>query len=88
MTEQISEVDSLINSLNELHADTALPKNVRIKIDSVISTLREDAEMSIKANKALNDLDEISNDSTLQAYTRTQIWNIMSSLERLYSKIH
>lgn len=83
MAEQIIEVNSLINSLSELQADAVVPKNVRIKIDSVISTLRENTEVSIKANKALNELDEIANDNNLQAYTRTQIWNVMSSLEKL-----
>lgn len=84
MVEQISEVDVVINSLNEVHADITVPKNVRVKIESIISTLRENSvELSIKINKALNELDEIANDVNLQAYTRTQIWNVMSLLEKL-----
>ncbi|MBU0461926.1 MAG: UPF0147 family protein, partial [Nanoarchaeota archaeon] len=38
-------------------------------------------ELSIRINKALSELDEISDDTNLQAYTRTQIWNIASMLE-------
>ncbi|MBI2656309.1 UPF0147 family protein [Candidatus Woesearchaeota archaeon] len=83
MAGQISKADAVISSLNEIQEDVTVPKNVRIKIDSIISTLKEDMEMSIKANKALNGLDELASDVNLQSYTRTQIWNVMSLLEKL-----
>ena len=83
MAEQISEVDTAINSLNEIYADATVPKNVRVKIDGIASTLKDGTELSIKVNKALNHLDEIANDVNLQPYTRTQIWNVMSMLEKL-----
>ncbi len=83
MAEQISKVDTVISSLNEIQGDVTVPKNVRIKIDSIISTLKEDTELSIKVNKALNGLDELASDVNLQSYTRTQIWNVMSLLEKL-----
>lgn len=83
MAEQISEVDTVINSLNEIGADASVPKNVRTKIEAIIGTLKEDTELPIKVNKALNELDELVSDVNLQAYTRTQIWNIMSVLEKL-----
>ena len=83
MAEQISEVDAAINSLNEVHADAAVPRNVRTQIESISNVLKEDTEMPIRINKALNQLDEIANDVNLQPYTRTQIWNVMSMLEKL-----
>jgi len=83
MAEQISATDGVINSLSEIQADVTVPKNVRLQIQSIVSTLKEDGELSIRVNKALNDLDEIVNDVNLQPYTRTQIWNIMSMLEKL-----
>ena len=82
MAEQISEIDAVINSLNEIQEDTTVPRNVRAKIEAVINTLKEDTALPIKVNKALNGLDELANDINLQAYTRTQIWNIMSVLEK------
>ncbi len=86
MAEQISEVDTLINSLNEIQEDATVPRNVRTKIEEVIFSLREEAELSIRVSKALNELDEIASDINLQAYTRTQIWNVISSLEKLINK--
>ena len=85
MVEQISEVDIVISSLGEIQEDATVPRNVRTKIQSVISALKEEVELSIKINKALNGLDELSSDVNLQAYTRTQIWNIMSVLEKLHN---
>ena len=83
MAEQISRLDTVIGSLSEIKDDVAVPRNVRTKIEYIISTLKEDIELSIRINKTLNELDEISNDVNLQPYTRTQIWNAISLLEKL-----
>lgn len=83
MAEQISEMSTIINSLNEIQADATVPRNVRMKIELITATLKDDTELLIKINKALNKLDEIASDVNLQAYTRTQIWNLMSVLEKL-----
>ena len=83
MTEQISDLGAAMDKLNEIQEDLAVPRNVRLKIQGIVSTLKEGIELSIKVNKALNELGEIVNDVNLQAYTRTQIWDVMSSLEKL-----
>ena len=85
MAEQISQL-TVVNSLNEIKEDATVPRNVRAKIESVVNTLKEGTELLIKANKALNELDEIANDVNLQPYTRTQIWNVMSMLEKIQIK--
>ena len=81
--EQVALIDSVIVALNDLHSDSSVPRNVRSKIDVMITTLKQDSELSIKVNRCLSELDEISNDVNLQSYTRTQLWNVMSILEKL-----
>lgn len=76
-------IEKTIEKLHELEEDINIPKNVKIKITSIIDILKEGIELSIKTNKALNELDEISNDPNLEPYTRTQIWNIVSILEKI-----
>ena len=76
------EIEDVIEILNELQEDITVPKNVRIKIEKIINSLKESAKPLIKINEALNDLDEIAADVNLQPYTRTQIWNIISTLEK------
>ena len=83
MAEQIIQLDAVVSSLSEVKEDATVPRNVRTKIEYVVNTLKEDTELPIKVNKALNELDQIANDVNLQSYTRTQIWNIMSMLEKL-----
>ena len=83
MAEQVTQLDIVIKILSEIREDSTVPRNVRAKIESIINTLKEETEPSIKVNKALNVLGEIANDVNLQAYTRTQIWNVMSVLEKL-----
>ena len=83
MAEQLTELDAVVTNLGEIQDDVTVPRNVRTKIELVIGTLKGDIELSIKVNKTLNELDEISNDVNLQPYTRTQIWNAISLLEKL-----
>jgi uncharacterized protein (UPF0147 family) len=79
----MSELEDVVFVLNELLEDTTVPKNVKAKIKMIIESLNEDTELSLRINKALNILDEISDDNNIQTYTRTQIWNIASLLESL-----
>ena len=84
MAQQISEIELVINSLNEIQEDATVPRNVRTHIQNIVTTLRTETELPIKINKALNGLDELSSDVNLESYTRTQIWNIMSALEKFH----
>ena len=83
MAEQISEVETIVVSLNEIQEDGTVPRNVRTQVQAIISTLKNDSELSMKVSRALSDLDEIANDVNLQSHTRTQIYNIMTTLEKL-----
>tara|TARA_Y100000310_G_C20692743_1_gene823412 strand:- start:1151 stop:1384 length:234 start_codon:yes stop_codon:yes gene_type:complete len=77
-------MNELIAELLEINSDNGIPKNVRLKIsDAILALQQEDKEDSIKANKALQKLDEISDDPNMPSYTRTQIWNVVSQLESI-----
>ena len=83
MAQQMDELDEVVGSLGELQEDATVPRNVRNHVLNIINSLKAEIEISIKINRALTDLGEISNDVNLQSYTRTQIWNIMSALEKI-----
>ncbi len=78
-----TELDGIIDVMNELTQDASVPQNVRTKLLAIIKVLQQpDTEnISITINKVLDDLEQISNDSNLPSYTRTDIWNITSMLE-------
>jgi len=76
-------INNVIECLQELSDDMSVPKNVKYKIENTIRFLKEDLDISIKVNKALNELDDVADDSNMQPYTRTQLWNVVSLLETL-----
>lgn len=76
-------MQEVIDLLNDLKEDNTIPKNIKVKLDEIAGILKQGEELSIKVNKALNELDEINNDANLEAYTRSQIWGITSKLELL-----
>ena len=73
----------VIGALDELGEDSIVPKNIKLKVKGISELLSSDSETSIKVNKALQVLDEIADDTNLQSYTRTQIWNVVSLLENM-----
>ncbi len=73
----------VIKVLSSLEEDITVPKNVRDGVKEVISVLKEKTEMSLKVNKALHILEEVSNDMNMEPYTRTQLMNVVSLLEKL-----
>ena len=77
------EFSDVIELLTELKKDSTVPKNVKDRIDSTIKHLEDEEETAIKVNRALHDLEEVADDANLQPFTRTQIWNIVSLLEKI-----
>ena len=84
MAQQLTEVETIVVSLNEIQEDGTVPRNVRTQIQNIITSLKTETEISIKINKALSELGEIANDVNLQSYTRTQIYNVISILEKFH----
>ncbi len=77
-------IQNIITALAELSTDTTVPRNIKAKLISIVEILKsENGEVSMKVNKVLGELDEISDDTNIQPYTRTQIWNIASMLETI-----
>lgn len=77
------QLEEVIQVLNELQEDTTLPRNVKLKLESVLRHLQGPDEVSIKVNRCLDELEEVVNDVNMQPYTRTQLWNIVTMLEKL-----
>lgn len=77
------ELQEVIECLEELDNDVSVPKNVKQKILDILDELKSDKDTSLKVNKSLSELDEICEDSNLQPFVRTQLWGIVSMLEKL-----
>ncbi|MAG52538.1 MAG: hypothetical protein CMH62_01090 [Nanoarchaeota archaeon] len=75
--EVIPEFEKIIN-------DDGVPKNIKSKIDNIISIITEASSTTeFKTNKALQELEEISEETNMPEHVRTQIWSIVSLLESI-----
>ncbi|MEM0231177.1 MAG: UPF0147 family protein [Candidatus Woesearchaeota archaeon] len=77
------KLSEIIEFMQELENDSTVPRNVKAKIANARQALLEQGELSLRIHKALNELDEIADDTNIQPYTRTQLWNIASLLESI-----
>jgi len=78
------DLKDAIKVLSSLEEDLTVPKNVRDGVKEVIGILKEKKkDTSLKVNKALHILEEVSSDMNMEPYTRTQLMNVVSLLEKL-----
>ena len=75
-------VTEVVQLLNQIEEDLAVPRNVRSRIYSMkIMFEKDNGDIRLKIDKSLQELDEISDDPNIPSFIRTQIWNIVSLLE-------
>jgi uncharacterized protein (UPF0147 family) len=83
MADLTEDVKNIIESIKEIQEDSTMPKNVKEKLNDVVGLLKATQESSMNVSKALDKIEEITDDSNLQPYARTQIMNLASMLESL-----
>ncbi len=75
-------IQDVVDLLGQIENDVTVPKNIRIRIRNAINVLEEKGKTSaVKTDRAIEELDFVSDDFNLPTYTRTQIWHIVSLLE-------
>lgn len=75
----------ILESLSQIEQDLTVPKNIRSKIKAAMDALQQEKELTLdlRVNKALQELDDLSDNPNIPVYTRTQIWNVVSQLESI-----
>ncbi len=75
---------NVVEFLNDLKSESALPKNIKFKIDNVIGSLSQtEIEIPVKVSKSLQELEEVVEDPNTPSEIRTQMWNVVSLLESI-----
>ncbi|MCB9358791.1 UPF0147 family protein [Candidatus Woesearchaeota archaeon] len=77
------KIENIIEFLDEMKEEDTVPKNVKLKIADVIGILKSNLEESLKIDKVMHIFDELNEDSNLDSFTRTQLWNVVSMLESI-----
>ena len=82
-TEQQESIGEVTENIDMLLEEPSMPKNLKAKLETIKETFSQENEISITTNKALAELDDIANNPTLDQHISTQIWNIVSLLEKV-----
>ena len=77
----MKNLDESLEIINEIIEDRTVPRNIRDTIKEIKECLNSKEEEGIKKDKAMQLLDSITSDPNMPVYTRTQIWNLVSSIE-------
>lgn len=79
------DLKQVLEILDELQEDSAVSKNIKQKVLGIKNDLSgcSEAEISLRVNKTLSELEDISGDVNLPMFVRTQIWQLTSILEKL-----
>lgn len=74
----IDEVQDLLQTLLQ---DTSLSRNVKEILVEMQEELKNERDLGLKINSALQKVEDLSLDPNLGPYVRTQIWNLSTLLE-------
>ena len=78
---ELDPLQQVLFALQELHEDEYVPKNVKLKVAQTMELLNQEGEISIRKSKALTELEALTEDANVEAYTRSQLFNVVSLLE-------
>ena len=79
----LNEVNELLGLLTK---DSAISKNIRDILVDINEELKDDKNIMVKIDAALQKIEDLSLDPNLSPYVRTQIWNLTSLLESAQSR--
>lgn len=82
---KLEEVSLLMDPIIE---DTSVPRNIRRAVNEAKEKILNDSgDVSVRLASAIYTLDDISNDVNMPFHTRTEIWNLVSELEKFKEEV-
>jgi len=82
--ETLQQVNESVQLLERVSEDTTVPRNIRraaVNSLEIIGDTDPELSLAVKANNAIETLDEISQDPNCPAHARTILLQIMTLLE-------
>lgn len=77
------KISQIIEHMDMLMGDNTIPKNIKKAISDAKEKLSAPGDPVFRASSAVYTLENVSEDINLPMHARTQIWNIVSSLETI-----
>tara|TARA_Y100000310_G_scaffold325801_1_gene389850 strand:+ start:1537 stop:1785 length:249 start_codon:yes stop_codon:yes gene_type:complete len=79
MTDKLTQAKSTLSAVLD---DTTVPRSIKVKVRKALEVFSSSEKTeALMIDQVLQDLDDITEDPNTPSYTRTQIWNIVSTLE-------
>lgn len=75
--------DNIIEALLDLQEEEGVSKSINTKVEFVLTLLEGDDEDAVLANKALAELEVLSENSNIPSHIRTQLFHVVSMLESI-----
>jgi uncharacterized protein (UPF0147 family) len=82
--ERLRQIGILMDAVLE---DTSVPRNIRKIVSDAKTRILSKGELDVSIASAIYMLDEISNDINMPFHARTDVWNVISELEKLKEEI-
>lgn len=79
----MSDISEVLELLDQMCGDYSIPKNVRTVLIKIRDKLREEGDIRLRVNSAIENIEELGLDPNLSPYAREQIWNLTSMLSSL-----
>ena len=77
----MGDMEHIVQMLDELISDNAIPKNIRKALTTAKQRLRLEEELNVKISAAIYSIESITDDINMPPHARTQLWAIISELE-------
>ncbi len=82
----MEEVNNIVEQIEMMQEEKELPKHLKSKLNHIIEILKTDGqEDSLKIDRALSELEEISEDVNIPSDVRMDLFNLSSLLENIRS---
>ena len=75
------DIQHIHKMIDEVLADTTVPKNIRRALSEAKERLEGEEELTVKVSAAIYLIESVSDDINMPLHARTQVWAIMSALE-------
>jgi uncharacterized protein (UPF0147 family) len=80
-------LDDIQELLGSLLQDTSISKNIRIILEEINEDIRDNKNIAININSALQKVEDLCIDPNLSQYVRTQIWSLTTLLENAQHEV-
>jgi len=77
------EMLEVVEVISEIIKDDTTNKHIKESLSKVIGILKEQENISVKIHNALQKLEDITENKSMESFTRSAIFNVVSMLESI-----